>query len=1104
MIVTTKDGRRKSILTSGEISSQAASAVSDLSQDEVDLLMGLVLGEEETQIEATDEMLSRLYHTTPVSMEQFIEDPYYLGESCETLYPQLRQDLIDLFDYPYREVVLTGGIGVGKTYVLSIALCRVLYLLSCLTNPQKVFGLSSGTEMVIPLISKNLILARDVMKTAVDDKIKESPYFMTKFTPRISKESTVFPNNIKVIIGSYTSERVLGTNVIACGLDETNFPPTRKAQQITTGFGKKRTAAHFDVVEKVYQGLARRIKSRFLNRVGDFPGMVILASSAATLESFTERKMEASENDSKVFVRDHTPWTVKPGDSFCGEKFWVVCSTSSLQARILDESEYDTVTDEWLEENEAWLLDIPIEYRTDFEIDIENALRDIAGISTQALSIFIQRRDAVDDCVNPGRSHPFSVYEWTAGGLGHFKWEELCRKFERRLPGGYTEEGYAPKINPKALRWCHIDTSLSGDCSGFCVGHVDRWVEVVRRDEDGTRYTDLAPFYIMDVMLRINPPQGEQIYLPDVRQLLYSMMNHGFSFMGFSTDTYMYAEMHQQVKRKGIRNVEIISMDTSVAPYNELKSAVYEGRIDYYKYEPFIEEFKALEYDRLKGKIDHPQSGSKDCVSGDTKISLLNGTEVPIRDLVGKEFWVYSCTENGDIVPGKARNVHLVGDRKVVRVWLDNGEYFDCTGDHEIMMRDGTYREASCLVAGDSLMPLYRKTSLRNPKCGLNGYEQVLDNRSGKYVFTHQLVAGDVNGFSYVGNIEGRMVLHHSDFDKRNNDPSNLVAMEWNEHRELHCRVASENMKQMWKDDNFRTAAIARASELGKRTGVENITKYNKSKKRIESLRGKKVFSRNGTMVMRKLWKDEEFRERHRKRVSGDSNPFARKDVTFERIMEIASTVTSQAEILRELKCTQKVLVRVLRESGMTYSDVAKRFGHVRVKRGSESHHARKDVTIDKVLEVASKVNTVKDVCKELRCTPKVYHRVLLENGMNPIDFGKENFRGYRKNHKIVKIERNIGECDVYDMTVDRYHNFALSSGVFVHNCSDAAAGVVFGLLNGATRLPLGAGAGTHKKRGHEHSWVSPMIPASNLNIDEVLEEAHSDDGEFLSIIFGD
>ena len=42
-------------------------------------------------------------------------------------------------------------------------------------------------------------------------------------------------------------------------------------------------------------------------------------------------------------------------------------------------------------------------------------------------------------------------------------------------------------------------------------------------------------------------------------------------------------------------------------------------------------------------------------------------------------------------------------------------------------------------------------------------------------------------------------------------------------------------------------------------------------------------------------------------------------------------------------------------------------------------------------------------------------------------------------NHKVVAIEP-AGRADVYDITVDNYHDFALSAGVFVHNCVDPNA----------------------------------------------------------------
>lgn len=104
------------------------------------------------------------------------------------------------------------------------------------------------------------------------------------------------------------------------------------------------------------------------------------------------------------------------------------------------------------------------------------------------------------------------------------------------------------------------------------------------------------------------------------------------------------------------------------------------------------------------------------CFTGDTKISLMDGSERSLRELsmthAKKDFWVYSCDERGDVVPGVAHSPRLTRkDAPVVKVTLDDGQFFRCTPDHRIMMRDGSYKEARHLSSGDSLMPLYKKLS---------------------------------------------------------------------------------------------------------------------------------------------------------------------------------------------------------------------------------------------------------------------------------------------------------------------------------------------------------------------------------------------------------
>jgi hypothetical protein len=155
-----------------------------------------------------------------------------------------------------------------------------------------------------------------------------------------------------------------------------------------------------------------------------------------------------------------------------------------------------------------------------------------------------------------------------------------------------------------------------------------------------------------------------------------------------------------------------------MVPYEALRSALYERRIELYDHAPLLAELRALEHDRMRGKVEHPVAGGKDCIAGATPIMMLDGRVVPIQALVGQEFLVYACNEEGSVVPAWAHDVRQVGVLPMVRVWLERGAYVDCTPDHEILREDGTFCEAQHLRVGERLMPLYRWESLKHTRFG--------------------------------------------------------------------------------------------------------------------------------------------------------------------------------------------------------------------------------------------------------------------------------------------------------------------------------------------------------------------------------------------------
>jgi len=496
------------------------------------------------------------------------------------------------------------------------------------------------------------------------------------------------------------------------------------------------------------------------------------------------------------------------------------------------------------------------------------------------------------------------------------------------------------------------------------------------------------------------------------------------------------------------------------------------------------------------------------CISGDTLIPLLKGDTTPIKDLIGKDFWVYSSLPNGSIVPARARNVHKVGTLPVLKITLDSGDTLTCTPDHEIMLRDGSFIEAKDLKEGNSLMPFYTKVSEGDSRYNLHGYHQVINNLTSKFEFTHRVVMKYVTGFNYGGTKFSKDVIHHIDFNKLNNCPSNLVVMDWVDHLKLHQTFGTTNLKQLWKDPAFRARTVLRASKLGKLTGVKNITKYNKSPERIVKLKASGLFRSNGIKagaIMKEKWNNPEYRKIQIRKMKL-TNGYTRRDIVLEKIIETAKISGSLTEILEKLNCTQKVVMRVLDEHNVPSLDIKKlcdpelkkaryqvrtdltfdflkneasNYGGLNAlckglgitpkvvyarlskeelnelatcfdkSKRNQSIHYRSDVTFELMVDAAcNKTKTLFEICTDLKIHSSVAERIIASQGLTKEQFKNQYCHLRFNNHKVVSIEYLDDPIDVYDMTVDETHNFAIASGIFISNCSDAFAGTISGLIS--------------------------------------------------------
>lgn len=180
------------------------------------------------------------------------------------------------------------------------------------------------------------------------------------------------------------------------------------------------------------------------------------------------------------------------------------------------------------------------------------------------------------------------------------------------------------------------------------------------------------------------------------------------------------------------------------------------------------------------------------CFSGDTLIALADGRSLSFKEIVaeqamGKEHFCYTIRHDGTISLERIINARMTkADAEVIKVTLDNGETIICTPDHRFMLRDGSYKPAASLTADDSLMPLYQKLSDKSELgITIDGYEMVWNPRSDSWLFTH-LLADWYNRWQGVYKLTDGEHCHHVDFNKLNNNPTNLLRLPANEHLALH------------------------------------------------------------------------------------------------------------------------------------------------------------------------------------------------------------------------------------------------------------------------------------------------------------------------------
>jgi DNA gyrase subunit A len=298
-------------------------------------------------------------------------------------------------------------------------------------------------------------------------------------------------------------------------------------------------------------------------------------------------------------------------------------------------------------------------------------------------------------------------------------------------------------------------------------------------------------------------------------------------------------------------------------------------------------------------------------------------------------------------------------------------------------------------------MPLYSRISTKEDNSNVIGYSMVFQPKLGSWNFIH-IIADEWNILNKKYEKSAGKIRHHIDFNKLNNNPDNIQRVKWGEHWKTHYNFLSSKHK-------------------------------NDSEYRIKLAEGRKKF-----------WSNEENRNAYSERMR-------RKNIENwqdERYREKMSILLSEIN-----KKYLKEHPEVVKELGQRASRTMKRLWQI---------YEYKKLFHDKIVASNKRRKTnltgkkkFLTICQYLKKNNLFLNRENFEKTRREI-FKTKSFTswdlGIKKyynsdqnlvlcdlngNHKVREIKPLKELADVYDLTIDKTHNFSLACGVFVHNSID-------------------------------------------------------------------
>ena len=535
-----------------------------------------------------------------------------------------KQDVYDITTERNHNFALKAGIvahNSGKSTVARKAFVYVLYRILCLRYPRAVFGIDNDATIANVIISMSL---RQVYDTNLLPFVKlmesmpcfqkvlsqrsfenfnlEDPKCPIPFTLEKSSGTVFFPDNIIITTGS-NQGHFTGYNVVNSFCDEIN-------------------EGQIDQQIAMLNTLDNRFASRFQG--SDLVFQSVVSSARSTNSAMGEYIRHLPKNDPAILKLNPMLWTVKPDPNFIGDgtTFPVLVGNGSIPSKIItNPGELKAIEDDtFIEPAGCSLIHVPTIYRSKFELQLDQSIQDIAGITTSDNNMVFRDTSRLEDPQLLPEIYLEANIHDNVNLLENLPLKEM---FVQDIKGQWEF-----RRAPRALRYCHVD--LSG---GGSDGQCDSGIAIVHKEWKRNEVTgEKETIYVTDLALTVNAKNKIDIHA--IQNMLTDLViERNAPIHTISSDQWNGVIFQQALEASGcFEKVKQVSVDSKLEPYTNAARLIELGHVKVGTCPKLKRELEALILVKNKVTRTTELKDEADAIVGSIYNAQMNYNDVPVYE----------------------------------------------------------------------------------------------------------------------------------------------------------------------------------------------------------------------------------------------------------------------------------------------------------------------------------------------------------------------------------------------------------------------------------------------------------------------------------------